>query len=134
MIKSSILTLFRSILVKVINRHDFTCGWVFVLTTTVVEVVVTALLGTFFPLVQSWSELELSRASEAFFLSEMILFNLCLSWITFDDIKPRGQGKHVKLSSKLSSLFMTSLFWRRHFQTNKLSLRVLPILCLKKSY
>ena len=41
-------------LFKVINGHDYTywtCGWIFALTTTVVEVVVIAVLATFFPLV-----------------------------------------------------------------------------------
>ena len=35
-----------------------TCGWIFVLTMTVVEAVVIAVLATFLPLVESWFELE----------------------------------------------------------------------------
>ena len=57
---------------------------------------------------------------------------------TVDDITSRGQEKHVKLSSKLNSLFnheMNSLFRRRQqFQASKLSLHALSIIFLKKNY
>ena len=43
----------------------------------------------------------------------MVWFRLCSSWITVDDMKSRGQGKHVKLSSKLNSLFNQGMSFKQ---------------------
>ena len=65
----------------------------------------------------------------------MIWFRLCSSWITVDDINSRSQEKHVKLSSKLNSIFnheMSSLFRRsQDFEASQLSLRALSIFSRK---
>ena len=50
------------------NKCVQLCGWIFVLTITVVEELVIAILATFCPLLQSWSELEQSLVKPSLWL------------------------------------------------------------------
>ena len=54
--------------------------------------------------VSMWVGIGTTRLPSETSLTEIIWFRLGSSWIKVDDIKSRGQEKHVKVSSKLNSL------------------------------
>ena len=60
----------------------------------------------------------------------MIQFRLYSSWIKVDDIKPRRQEQHVKLSSKLNSLTVTK--WALYSDAVKI-LKQASYLCVPSS-
>ena len=98
-----------------------TCAWTFPLTTVTGEVIVIAVLATFFSL-SSWKSLD----------SWNLLFDCN---VTVDGIKSKSQEKHVKLSSNFNSLFISRNELFQLFQLTLLSLLTVPSLLLfKRSY